>query len=33
MQKTLIVEDDKKLRKELETFLTKYGFIAKGLEK
>ena len=33
MQKILIVEDDKKLRKELETFLTKYGFIAKGLEK
>ena len=33
MQKILIVEDDKKLRKELETFLTKHGFIAKGLEK
>ena len=32
MQKILIVEDDKKLRKELETFLTKHGFIAKGLE-
>ena len=33
MQKILIVEDDKKLRKELETFLTKHGFTAKGLEK
>ena len=33
MQKILIVEDDKKIRKELETFLTKHGFIAKGLEK
>ena len=33
MQKIFIVEDDKKLRKELETFLTKHGFIAKGLEK
>ena len=33
MQTILIVEDDKKLRKELETFLTKHGFIAKGLEK
>ncbi len=33
MKKILIVEDDKKLRKELETFLTKHGFIAKGLEK
>ena len=33
MEKILIVEDDKKLRKELETFLTKHGFIAKGLEK
>ena len=33
MQKILIVEDDKKLRKELEAFLTKNGFIAKGLEK
>lgn len=32
MQRILIVEDDKKLRKELETFLTKHGFIAKGLE-
>ena len=33
MQKILIVEDDKKLRKELETFLNKNGFIAKGLER
>ena len=33
MQKILIVEDDKKLRKELETFLNKHGFIVKGLEK
>ena len=33
MQKILIVEDDKKLRKELETFLNKHGFLAKGLEK
>ena len=33
MQKILIIEDDKKLRKELETFLNKHGFIAKGLEK
>src|SRR5699024_10072383 len=33
MQRILIVEDDKKLRKELETFLTKHDFIAKGLEK
>ncbi len=33
MQKILIVEDDKKIRKELETFLTKNGYIAKGLEK
>ena len=32
MQKILIVEDDKKLRKELETFLNKNGFLAKGLE-
>ena len=32
MQKILIVEDDKKLRKELETFLNKHGFLAKGLE-
>ena len=33
MQKILIVEDDKKLREELETFLNKNGFLAKGLEK
>ncbi len=33
MQKILIVEDDKKLRKELETFLCKNGFDAKSLEK
>lgn len=33
MQKILIVEDDKKLRKELETFLSKNGFDVKGLEK
>ena len=33
MQKILIVEDDKKIRKELETFLNKNGFMAKGLEK
>ena len=33
MQKILIVEDDKKLRKELETFLNKHGFLAEGLEK
>lgn len=33
MEKILIVEDDKKLRLELETFLNKNGFEAKGLEK
>ena len=33
MQKILIVEDDKKLRQELGTFLNKNGFQAKGLEK
>ena len=33
MQKILIVEDDKEIRKELETFLNKNGFIAKSLEK
>lgn len=33
MQKILIVEDDKKLRKELKTFLCKNGFDAKSLEK
>ena len=33
MQKILIVEDDKKIRKELATFLNKNGFITKELEK
>ena len=33
MQKILIVEDDKKIRQELEVFLNKNAFIAKGLEK
>ena len=33
MQKIVIVEDDKKIRKELEAFLNKNGFLAKGLEK
>lgn len=33
MQKIVIVEDDKKIRHELETFLNKNGFLAKGLEK
>ena len=33
MQKILIVEDDKKLREELETFLNKNGFQANGLQK
>ena len=32
MSKILIVEDDRKLRQELETFLNKNGFEAKGLE-
>ena len=32
MSKILIVEDDKKLRQELVTFLNKNGFEAKGLE-
>ena len=32
MIKILIVEDDKKLRQELETFLNKNGFEAKGLD-
>ena len=32
-EKILIVEDDKKIRKELETFLIKNGFIVKALEK
>ena len=33
MQKILILEDDEKLRKELETFLNKNGFIATSLNK
>ena len=33
MQKILIIEDDEKLRKELETFLNKNGFIATSLKK
>ena len=33
MEKILIVEDDKKIRKELEEFLNKHGYLAKGLEK
>ena len=33
MQKILIVEDDKKLRKELEKFLNNNGYKAEGLEK
>ena len=33
MNKILIVEDDKKIRKELEVFLNKNGYIAKSLEK
>ena len=33
MQKILIVEDDEKLRNELETFLNKNGFQATGLKK
>lgn len=33
MQKILIIEDDEKLRKELETFLNKNGFIATSLNK
>ena len=28
MQKILIIEDDEKLREELETFLNRNGFIA-----
>ena len=32
-KKILIVEDDKKIRRELEVFLNKNGFIAKGLDK
>ena len=33
MQKILIIEDDEKLRKKLETFLNKNGFIATSLKK
>ncbi len=33
MNKILIVEDDEKLRKELEIFLNKNGYEAKGIEK
>ena len=33
MKKILIVEDDKRLREELETFLNKNGFQVKSLEK
>ena len=33
MEKILIVEDDKKIRKELEEFLNKHEYLAKGLEK
>jgi len=33
MEKILIVEDDKKIRKELEEFLNKHGYLTKGLEK
>ena len=33
MQKILIIEDDEKLRKELETFLNKNGFVATSLKK
>lgn len=33
MQKILIIEDDEKLRKELETFLNKNGFIVTSLNK
>ncbi len=33
MSKILIIEDDEKLKKELETFLNKNGFTTKGLEK
>ena len=33
MQKILIIEDDEKLRNELETFLNKNGFIATSLKK
>lgn len=33
MQKILIIEDDEKLRNELETFLNKNGFTATSLKK
>ena len=33
MQKILIIEDDEKLREELETFLNRNGFIAASLKK
>ena len=33
MQKILIIEDDEKLREELESFLNRYGFIATSLKK
>ena len=33
MQKILIIEDDEKLRNELETFLNKNGFVATSLKK
>ena len=33
MQKILIVEDGKKIRNELETFLNKNGFIAESIDK
>ena len=33
MQKILIIEDDEKLRNELETFLNKNGFVATSLNK
>ena len=33
MQKILIIEDDEKLRCELETFLNKNGFVARSLKK
>ena len=33
MQKILIIEDDEKLRNELETFLNKNGFVAASLKK
>ena len=33
MQKILVIEDDEKLRNELETFLNKNGFVATSLKK